>query len=138
MIDLESIRQQLDLERRTLAQQGWVLETLPYISRLRCTDREQHMISFSSLTDEIADVIIAEQAAHYRVLATEVEWKVYRHDTPSDLLKRVKRHGFKVGPRETVLVLDLQSRPSWIYGASPHDVIAIERRTPSGSIPPSS
>lgn len=84
------------------------------------------MISFSSLPDDIADVIIAEQAAHYRGLATEVEWKVYQHDSPSDLLQRVKRHGFKAGPRETVLVLDLRSRPSWIYEPSPYHVIPIE------------
>ncbi|HEY2475590.1 MAG TPA: hypothetical protein VGI19_12440 [Candidatus Cybelea sp.] len=126
MIDLESIRQQLDLERRTLAQERCVLETLPHISRLRCADSERHMISFSSLTDDVADAIIAQQAAHYRGLAAEVEWKVYQHDSPSDLLQRLERHGFKAGPRETVLVLDLQSRPSWIYEPSLHQVIAIE------------
>jgi hypothetical protein len=82
MIELEVIRQQLDFERRTLAPEGCVLEAVPYISRLRCGDPERDMITFSSLTDDTADIVIAEQAAHYRDLATQVEWKVYQHDSP--------------------------------------------------------
>jgi hypothetical protein len=123
-IELKSIRRQLDFERRTLAEEGCILETLPYISRLRCGER--HMISFSSLTNDNADAMIAEQAAHYRALAGEVEWKVYQHDGPPDLLHRVERLGFVAGPRETVLVLDLQSHPSWIDEPSPHLVLRVE------------
>jgi hypothetical protein len=124
--DLESIRRQLDLERRTLAPEGCILETLPHVSRLRCPDRGQHMIVFSSLTEDIADVTISEQAAHYRTLATEVEWKVYQHDSPSDLLQRLERHGFEAGLRETVLVLELQKHAGWIEAQSAYQVIRIE------------
>ena len=84
------------------------------------------MISFSSLTNDNADVIIAEQAAHCRALGGEVEWKVYQHDGPPDLLSRVERHGFIAGQRETVLVLDLQRHPSWIDEPSPHLVVRVE------------
>jgi hypothetical protein len=128
MIDLDAIRKQLDFERRTLAPEGCILETLPYISRLHCADSERDMISFSSLTDDIADAIIAEQAAHYRDLATQVEWKVYQHDSPADLLQRVERYGFTAGPRETVLVLDLQNRPNWIDETPANAVIRIETK----------
>jgi hypothetical protein len=125
-VNLESIRRQLDLERRTLAPEGCILETLPYVSRLRCADGGQHMISFSSLTEDVADVTISEQAAHYRALTTEVEWKVYQHDSPSDLLQRLERHGFEVGLRETVLVLDLQNHAGWIEAPTAYQVIRIE------------
>src|ERR1700735_3337003 len=125
-IDLESIRRQLDLERRTLAQEGCVLETLPHVSRLRCIDRAQDMVSFSALTEDIADEIISEQAAYYRALTTEVEWKVYQHDSPPDLLQRLERHGFEAGLRETVLVLDLQDHVSWIEAPSAYQVTRIE------------
>lgn len=126
MIELDTIRERLDFERRTLAPEGWTLEALPNISRIRCAESEHHMISFSSLTDDVADLVIAEQAAHYRELAVQVEWKVYQHDSPSDLLQRVERHGFMAGPRETVLVLDLQDHPSWIDEPPTHSVIRIE------------
>jgi len=125
-IDLECIRRQLDLERRTLANEGYILEALPYVSRLRCTDGTQHMISFSSLTEDIADVIILEQATHYRGLRTEVEWKVYQHDSPSDLLQRLERHGFEAGLRETVLVLDLQNHASWVEAPPAYRVIRVK------------
>lgn len=125
-IDLESIRRQLDLERRTLAPEGCTLETLPYVSRLECTDRAQHMITFSSLTEDSVDAIIFEQAAHYRALMTEVEWKVYQHDSPSDLLQRLERHGFEAGLRETVLVLDLKNHASWIEAPSAYQVLRVE------------
>src|ERR1700682_2849502 len=114
MIDLESIRRQLDLERRSLAQEGEVLEALPHISRIRSADGSRHMISFSALSNEAADAVIAEQVAHHRALGTEVEWKVYEHDRPADLRERLERHGFEIGPCETVLVLDLRDRPDWI------------------------
>lgn len=125
-MDLEAVRRQLDFERRTLASEGCILEGLPYVSRLRSTDAEHHMITFSALTDEIADVVIAEQAAHYRALATEVEWKVYQHDRPPDLLQRVERYGFMAGPQETVLVLDLQNHVTWIDEPPIAPVILIE------------
>lgn len=124
--DLESIRRQLDLERRTLAPEGYVLEELPYVSRLRCIDGGQDMVSFSALTEDIADEIISEQAAYYRALTAEVEWKVYQHDSPEDLLQRLERHGFEAGPRETVLVLDLQDPASWIERPSAYQVTRIE------------
>jgi hypothetical protein len=125
-LGLESIRRQLDLERRTLADEGCILETLPFVSRLRCADPARHMIPFSSLTEDIADVVILKEAAHYRALASEVEWKVYQHDSPSDLLQRLERHGFEAGLRETVLVLDLQNHVSWIEAPSAYQVTRIE------------
>ena len=128
VVDIEAIRRQLDFERRTLVPEGCILETLSYVSRVRCADRGRHMISYSSLTDDIADAVIAEQAAHYRELGAEVEWKVYRHDGPPDLLQRVERHGFAPGPQETVLVLDLQNHPSWIDEPPAHAVARIENK----------
>jgi hypothetical protein len=126
MIDLESIRRQLDLERRTPAQEGQVLEALPHISRIRSADGSHHMISFSALSNDTADAIVAEQVAHSRALGTEVEWKVYEYDSPADLLERLERHGFEIGPCETVLVLDLHNRPNWIDEPSAHKVSRVK------------
>ena len=73
-----------------------------------------------------ADRVIADQIAYYRSFGAAVEWKVYAHDTPADLLERLERHGFAIGARETVLVLDLCDRPGWISEAPPPGVVRVE------------
>ena len=98
---------------------------LPHVTRVRRIDRAGHDISFSSLTEAIADAVIAEQVAHYRAARAEVEWKVYGHDSPGDLIDRLARHGFVVGPREAVMVLDLNSRPAWVDDPSIHPVVRV-------------
>jgi hypothetical protein len=49
MIDLDSIRRHLDAERRTLAPQGWSIEILPSVTRIRSADGSHNSIVFSSL-----------------------------------------------------------------------------------------
>jgi hypothetical protein len=124
-MNLQSIRDQLDLERRTLSVDGHAIEILPLLTRIRSADGLVHNILFSSLTDENADAAIAEQAAYYRALRVEVEWKVYLHDKPADLSQRLAEHGFETGPLEAVLVLDLNDRPKWM-DESAHKVIRVE------------
>jgi hypothetical protein len=113
-MNLDSIRHQLDQERRSLAIDERVVEISPQFTRKCSADGSHHAISFSALTAENADAVIAEQVAHYRSLGVEVEWKVYLHDHPPDLRHRLANHGFTIGPLETVLVLDLQNPPPWI------------------------
>jgi hypothetical protein len=124
-MNLQSIRDQLDLERRTLCSDGHAIEILPLITRIKSADGLLHNILFSALTDQNADAAIAEQAVYYRALGVEVEWKVYLHDDPADLRQRLAQHGFEIGPLETVLVLDLNDRPKWI-DESAHQVLRVE------------
>jgi hypothetical protein len=51
---------------------------------------------------------------HHRRLGIGFEWKVYAHDRPADLLERLRRPGFDVGPGEAVLAYDLARRPAWM------------------------
>jgi hypothetical protein len=125
-MNLDTIRRRLDFERRTLAPEGCVLETLPHISRIRCGEPPRHMISFSALTADNAESVIADQTAHYRSRAAKVEWKLYAHDLPADLLQRLGRGGFAAGPREAVLVLDLNAAPDWHAEPPRHTVIRVE------------
>ena len=126
MTDFDSIRRHLDAERRTLAPDGWSIEILPSVTRIRSADGSHNSIVFSSLSESTADAVIAEQVAHYRKLDGDVEWKLYAHDTPPDLLQRLQRHGFIIGLREAVLVLDLHTRPSWMDEASASQVVSIQ------------
>jgi hypothetical protein len=116
-MNLELVRNRLDFERRTFSPDGF-LEVLPLVTRQRSVDGRQHCVISSSLSNDNVESAIAEQIAHYRALSANVEWKVYAHDKPTDLLKRLSRNGFEIGPMETVLVLDLHDRRTWIDESS--------------------
>lgn len=118
----------LDEERRSLFVAGVVGERLPAVTRLHGTAGDWHQISFSSLSGPDADRIIAEQVAHYRALGCGVEWAAYAHDSPPDLVRRLERHGFEVGQREAVVVLDSHTCPAWLERPSQHRVEPV--RTP--------
>jgi GNAT superfamily N-acetyltransferase len=66
-----------------------------------------HAIIFSNLTGGDADEAIAEQAAFFRSIGAEVEWKVYGHDLPADLDRRLRAAGFEPQERERLMALDL-------------------------------
>lgn len=125
-MDLAAIRVQLDAERRTLAREGEIIDVLPGVSRLRASDGAGHCVIFSSLWVADAQRTIADQVAHYRGLGVGFEWKVYSHDGPPDLLDRLSRSGFSVGPKEAVLVLDLGDPPEWIRLSAAGNVMRVE------------
>jgi len=111
---MDSVLTRLDEERRSLARDDEVIEVLPAVTRLRPGDGAYHCIVYSALTKQDADAAIAEQVGHYRAMGKPFEWKVYGHDRPADLLERLRRQGFIVGPKEAVVVLDLRHAPAWI------------------------
>ena len=104
----------LDAERRSPPSSRVERELLPAVTRLHGRAGGWHQIAFSALSDADADRVIAEQAAYYRARGISVEWAAYAHDAPRDLLARLSRHGFDIGPREAVVVLDCRERPEWL------------------------
>jgi GNAT superfamily N-acetyltransferase len=67
----------------------------------------EHAIIFSNLNAMDADGAIAGQAAFFRSIGAGVEWKVYGHDLPADLDRRLRAAGFKPQERETLMAFDL-------------------------------
>ena len=127
-MNLDTIRERLDFERRTLARDGQVIEMLPPVTRSRSTDGSRHAVEYSALSAMDADAVISEQCAHYMTLGVEFEWTLCAHDQPADLIDRLLRHGFEIGPREAVVVLDLNARPAWIDDASRYEVLPVTHR----------
>jgi hypothetical protein len=113
-MNLESIRAQLDWERRTLATKGVAIEIRPLVTRVGGKDGSWHSVIFSALSEENADAVIAEEVKHFHAIGVEMEWKVYAHDQPKDLCDRLRRQGFEIGPCETVMALDLRDQAKWI------------------------
>src|SRR5439155_12381944 len=117
----------LDGERAHASRGREVKQVLPRVTRWRSGDGSHHAVIFSSLDEDCADVVIDEQIAHYRELASEFEWKLYAHDKPDDLLSRLRRRGFEIGPREAFMVFDLSNRAEWIHDSVDPAVIRVER-----------
>jgi len=122
---LSPVLERLDRERRWLFPAGVSGEVLPEVTRLHGIAGDWHQIAFSALSRDDADRVIAEQAAHYRALGANVEWTAYAHDAPEDLLPRLERHGFELGPREAVVVLDARIQRQWIDAPAPYRVEAV-------------
>ncbi len=103
------------------------MEILPRLTRWRSGDGSHHAVLFSALDEKCADAVIDEQIEHYRKLASEFEWKRYAHDQPADLLSRLRRRGFKIGPREAVMIFDLNERADWINSDVEYRVLRVDR-----------
>jgi hypothetical protein len=104
MVDEREVLDELNQERRRLARSGEIVEVLPWVTRVRTADNSHHVVTYASLTAETAEAAIEEQIVHHAQLGVDFEWKVYAHDAPADMLRRLERRGFLVGPREAVLV----------------------------------
>ncbi len=104
MLDEREILDELNQERRRLARRGEIVEVLPSVTRVRAADDSYHVVTYASLTAHTADALIEEQIDHYARLGVDFEWKVYGHDAPDDMLRRLEGRGFQVGAREAVLV----------------------------------
>ena len=127
-IDLrKSILNRLDSERRALVREDEILEILPRVTRIRATDHSQHGIIWCSLNEENADAAIQGEIEFHRSLGVGFEWKVYGHDKPGDLLSRLERAGFRIGPREAVLVLDLARAGNLLDEIHLRDVVRVDR-----------
>ena len=126
-MDFGAIRRRLDEERRSLSQSGDALEVRPHVTRGGSTAWGQYWIAYSALTESNADAAIAEEIEHHRALGRPFEWKVYWHDRPANLKQRLEQHGFVIGEREAVLVLDLSDAPGWVDAPPQVAVIRLER-----------
>jgi hypothetical protein len=124
-MDRRGILARLDAERRSLQREGEVADVRASVTRLRAADDTHHTVAYAALDGASADRVITAEVAHHRGRGVPFEWKLYAHDRPRDLVDRLKRHGFTVGRREAVLVLDLASPPGWI--TAPDDGVHVRR-----------
>jgi GNAT superfamily N-acetyltransferase len=101
-----------------LARREHVPPVVRYIQR-------QDRLSFilhSDLAGHDADAIIAREADYFDRLGVEVEWKVFDHDTPADLVSRLVAHGFAAEEAQFQMVLPLADMPAPLAAPLTHDV----------------
>jgi hypothetical protein len=66
-------------------------------------------VIYTQLDAGVADQVIQSTIDFFKQYGGEFEWKVYGHDTPSDLKERLLAHGFISEDPEAVLALDLET-----------------------------
>lgn len=79
-------------------------------------------VVWSALDESSADTAITEQIAHFTALGLGFEWKLYGHDRPVDLGKRLASAGFTPEPEETLMIGEAAPLA---HGAEPPDGIRI-------------
>lgn len=85
---------------------GAVIEPDAGVLRWIAPGTQTSCISWSALTDETADKVIAAQREYFAGRGTPVEWKYYDYDQPADLPARLVAAGFQPDDEETVLVAE--------------------------------
>ncbi|SDK58374.1 GNAT family N-acetyltransferase [Nonomuraea jiangxiensis] len=76
-------------------------------------------VIWSDLDARRADAAIAEQVRYFGALKRSFEWKLYGHDRPADLDRRLLAAGFTAEPAETVMVGETADAGRWAFEVPP-------------------
>ncbi|MFK0023760.1 GNAT family N-acetyltransferase [Streptomyces sp. NPDC090798] len=86
---------------------GARVERIDKVVRQVGTEHGWNGVIWSDLDESTADAAIAEQMRYFGALGREFEWKLYGHDKPEDLGKRLRAAGFVAQPEETLMIAEL-------------------------------
>ena len=90
---------------------GIIKEVLPGIVRFTRPAPGGNFILYSHLDANIVDAEIQNQIAYFSQFDQPLEWDVYDHDTPSDLLARLVAAGFQPDEPGALMALNLDESP---------------------------
>ncbi len=88
LVDTHAVRAAFDaqIRRSTRADEpGAVVEADAGVLRQLAPGSQTSRITWSELTSESADAVIAAQVRYFTARGTAVEWKLYDYDQPADL-----------------------------------------------------
>jgi GNAT superfamily N-acetyltransferase len=77
------------------------------VRQIGSSERGWNGVVWSDLDETTADGAIAEQVRYFGGLGRGFEWKLYGHDLPVDLEKRLRAAGFTPEPEETLMVAEI-------------------------------
>ena len=110
----EEILALFDHERKTLAPAGNERQVDGNVVRHLPLVGTQYWVSYSHHSPDEIDAVIEHEIETLKSLSpryTSMEWKVYDHDQPANLIERLAAHGFEIDEREAFLVLDVKHAP---------------------------
>lgn len=97
-------------------------DVLPHVIRFVRPAPGHSFILYSRLDETNADAVINEQFAYFKQAGLPFEWKVYDHDTPSDLEDRLVSRGLETEDPGAIMVLDLSETPRALLQPATADV----------------
>lgn len=103
-------------------------DVLPHVIRFVRPAPGHSFILYSRLDETNADAVIDEQFAYFKQAGLPFEWKVYDHDTPSDLKDRLVSHGLVTEDPGAIMVLDLSETPPALLQPVTADVRRLTHR----------
>ncbi|MGW2782406.1 GNAT family N-acetyltransferase [Streptomyces populi] len=86
---------------------GARVERVGRVVRQVGADKGWNGVLWSDLDETSADAAVAEQVRFFSGLGGGFEWKLYGHDRPRDLGRRLRAAGFTAEPEETLMVAEL-------------------------------
>lgn len=94
---------------------GVLRETAGPVIRVIIPDERFGFIPYSALNEENVDAEIEAQIRYFTEKGVGFEWKVYDHDQPADLRKRLTMQGFEMEDPEALMVLELENAPDFYW-----------------------
>jgi GNAT superfamily N-acetyltransferase len=119
----EELRALYDQDQRiNFEEPGVRREVTAHTVRQINLNEPESFLLYSKLTSENADQVIDSEIAYFESIGHNFEWKLYTHDTPSDLVERLRRRGFEIDDPETILVLDMEGLTGILTQPVTHDI----------------
>ncbi|MEO3872060.1 hypothetical protein ABGB18_24870 [Nonomuraea sp. B12E4] len=92
-------------------------------------------VIWSDLDARGADAAVAEQVRHFGALGRSFGWKLYGHEGPPDLGRRLLAAGFTAEPAETVMVGELAGTGRWAFEPPPGATTSCRWTPPARAAP---
>jgi GNAT superfamily N-acetyltransferase len=136
-MDTEAVRTLFDTQMRrdAPAEPGARVERFGNV--VRQTGAATHgwtAVLWSALDEDTVDAAIAEQTrwlAGPEGAGREFEWKLYAHDRPADLGRRLLAAGFAAEPPETLMIAEIDALPT---DTAPPDGVRLEPVTDEAGV----
>ena len=72
-------------------------------------------VAWTDMTGVDPDKVIDEQVVYFSARVPDFTWKVYSHDQPADLGEHLANKGFTPRDADTLLVMDLEDAPDYLW-----------------------
>lgn len=121
-LEREEILEYFDHDRREVVYPHMRRDVAPDIVRLLSRIEDEAKIRFSWITPTNLEKRIEQEINYWRDSNRTLEWRVYEHDSPSNLLDVLKHAGFSIGSRGALMVFDLEERPERLLKLPEHKI----------------